>query len=45
MKNIKLSVLLAVIFAILLSITAYAGSEPMPLVMDEADILTEDEEE
>ena len=45
MKNIKLSVLLAVIFAILLSITVFAGSEPMPLVMDEADILTEDEEE
>ncbi len=44
MKKIRYIAVFAIIFAILLSITVYCGSEPMPYVMDEADILTEYEE-
>lgn len=44
MKKIRIATVLAIVVAIFLSITVYCGTEPMPYVMDEADILSEYEE-
>ena len=45
MKRLRFAAVLTVILAFLLSISAYGMSESMPLVIDEADLITDSEEE
>ena len=45
MKTVRLFAVITVLLALLLSLNVFAMSEDMPLVMDEADILSESQEE